>query len=65
MDFFRNQGLDEIPTGPGPLAHLSFTVPGAVDAFLSLLERYGTLPLSQVLEPAIHLLRPAFRTTST
>ena len=60
VDFFRSQGLDEIPTGPGPLAHLSFTVPGAVDAFLSLLERYGTLPLSQVLEPAIHLAQAGF-----
>ena len=60
VEFFRSQGLDEIPTGPGPLAHLSFTVPGAVDGYLSLLERYGTLPLSQVLEPAIHLAQAGF-----
>ena len=60
LDFFRGQGLHEIPTGPGPLAHLSFTVPGAVDGYLSLLERYGTLPLSQVLEPAIHLAQAGF-----
>ena len=60
VDFFRSQGLDEIPTGPGPLAHLSFTVPGAVDGYLSLLERYGTLPLAQVLEPAIHLAQAGF-----
>ncbi len=60
VDFFRSQGLDEIPTGPGPLAHLSFTVPGVVDALLSLLERYGTFPLSQVLEPAIHLAQAGF-----
>src|SRR5499433_2322353 len=33
--FFRGRGLDRIPTGPGPDAHLSFTVPGAVDAYLT------------------------------
>lgn len=60
LEFYRNQGLKEIPTGPGPLAHLSFTVPGAVDGYLSLLERYGNLPLSQVLEPAIHLAQAGF-----
>src|SRR6266498_1693436 len=31
LAFFRGLGLDRIPTGPGPGAHLSFTVPGAVD----------------------------------
>ncbi|MCY3777067.1 MAG: gamma-glutamyltransferase family protein [Candidatus Aminicenantes bacterium] len=60
LEFYGNQGLKEIPTGPGPLAHLSFTVPGAVDGYLSLLERYGNLPLSQVLEPAIHLAQAGF-----
>jgi gamma-glutamyltranspeptidase len=30
------------PPGPGRDAHLSFTVPGAVDAYLTLLETYGT-----------------------
>src|SRR5262245_52289703 len=40
--FFRSRGLDKIPTGPGPDAHLSFTVPGAVDAYLTVLESYGT-----------------------
>ena len=48
VDFYRDQGLDCIPTGPGSLAHLSFTVPGVVDAYLSLLERYGTLSLARV-----------------
>ncbi|MCH7745755.1 MAG: gamma-glutamyltransferase, partial [Chloroflexi bacterium] len=26
IEFYKSQGLNEIPTGPGPLAHLSFTV---------------------------------------
>ena len=53
-DFYKSRGLDRIPTGPGRRAHLSFTVPGVVDAFLSLLENYGTKPVSEVLEPAIY-----------
>ncbi len=58
--FYQDQGLDCIPTGPGSLAHLSFTVPGAVGAYFSLLERYGTLSLPRVLEPAIRLARGGF-----
>ena len=54
MEFYRSQGLDTIPTGPGPQAHLSFTVPGIVDALFSLLERYGTKTLGEALAPAIH-----------
>jgi gamma-glutamyltranspeptidase/glutathione hydrolase len=53
VDFFTSQGLDEIPTGPGPQAHLSFTVPGVVAAVLSLLERYGTKTVAEILAPAI------------
>ena len=60
VDFYQDQGLDCIPTGPGSLAHLSFTVPGAVGAYFSLLERYGTLSLPRVLEPAIRLARGGF-----
>ena len=53
VDFYRSQGLDTIPTGPGPQAHLAFTVPGIVDALLSLLERYGTKTAAEALDPAI------------
>jgi gamma-glutamyltranspeptidase/glutathione hydrolase len=54
LQFFRERGLERIPTGPGPEAHLSFTVPGAVDAYLTLLEAYGTKNLAEVLAPAVH-----------
>ena len=54
VEWFRSQGQSEIPTGPGPLAHLSFTVPGIVAALLSLLEKYGTKSVGEVLEPSIH-----------
>ena len=54
VDWYRSLGQSEIPTGPGPLAHLSFTVPGVVAAYLSLLERYGRKTVGEVLEPSIH-----------
>src|SRR5262249_59482926 len=52
--FFRGRGLDRIPTGPGSDAHLSFTVPGAVDAYLTVLETFGTKSLAETLAPAVH-----------
>ena len=58
--FFRGRGLDRIPTGPGPDAHLSFTVPGAVDAYLTLLETFGTKSLSEVLAPSVEYARHGF-----
>ena len=57
---FRARGLDRIPTGPGPQAHLSFTVPGAVDAYLTVLETLGTRTLSEVLAPAVHYAAHGF-----
>src|SRR5438067_12641207 len=53
IDVFRRRGLERIPTGPGADAHLSFAVPGAVDAYLTLLETYGTKSLSEALIPAL------------
>jgi gamma-glutamyltranspeptidase/glutathione hydrolase len=58
--FFRGRGLDRVPTGPGPDAHLSFTVPGAVDAYLTLLETLGTRSLAEVLGPALHFAERGF-----
>src|SRR5882724_230275 len=60
LAFFRGRGLDRIPTGPGPDAHLSFTVPGAVDAYLTVLETLGTKSLSDVLAPALHYAEHGF-----
>ena len=53
IDWYRSQGHDQIPTGPGADAHLSFTVPGIVAAFLSLLEKYGTKTVGEILSPSI------------
>jgi len=52
-DFYKSRGMERIPTGPGGKAHFSFTVPGIVDAFISLLERYGSMSIDEVLAPAI------------
>jgi gamma-glutamyltranspeptidase/glutathione hydrolase len=56
----REHGVARIPTGPGSKAHLSFTVPGAVDAYLTLLETYGTKTISEVLGPAIEYAERGF-----
>ena len=52
-DFYKSQGFERIPTGPGKDAHLAFTVPGIVAAYISLLERYGSMTIDEVLAPAI------------
>lgn len=53
IEFFKQRGLDVIPTGPGPDAPLAFAVPGMVGSALSLLAKYGSMSVSEVLAPAI------------
>ncbi len=60
IDAFRSRGLDRIPTGPGPKAELSFTVPGAVDGYLTVLETYGTRSVSEALAPALQYAERGF-----
>ena len=57
---FKQKGYDKIPTGPGPDAGLSFTVPGVVDAFLLLLQDYGTKTVAETLAPAIEYAQRGF-----
>ena len=47
--YYRDRGHEYIP-GSGPL---SWSVPGCVDGWNCLLDRFGTMSLGQVLEPAI------------
>jgi gamma-glutamyltranspeptidase/glutathione hydrolase len=56
---FRARGLTDIPNG-GPL---SVSVPGAVDGWAELLERFGTRTLARALEPAIGYARGGFAVT--
>ena len=51
VSWFQENGLDKIPTQHD--RGLSFTVPGVVDAFLLMLETYGTKTLSEAIAPAI------------
>jgi len=54
--FFRDQGLDEVPsTGP-----LSVSVPGAVAAWVDVHQRFGTKPFASLLAPAIGYARDGF-----
>ena len=60
IDLFKERGLDKIPTGAGPYAELSLTVPGVVDAFLLMLGTYGTKTLGETLAPAIEYAQNGF-----
>lgn len=50
-DFFKGKGM-EYPPGEGPLAALT---PGTVGGLLTMLAEYGTLPLKDVLSPAMEM----------
>lgn len=56
IEFFRNKGLDEVPAKGA----FSVTVPGAVDGWATLLDRFGTMSLGQVLAPAIEYAENGF-----
>ena len=56
LDYFRERELDEIPY----LGPLSVSVPGAVDGWFELHGRYGRLPMSEVLGPAIRYAESGF-----
>jgi gamma-glutamyltranspeptidase/glutathione hydrolase len=56
IEHFAGLGLDLIP-GTG---HLAACVPGAFDAWLTLLESFGTMTLPEVLEPAIGYARHGY-----
>ena len=56
IDFFTSRDLKKIPnTGP-----FSVSVPGAVDGWVTLLEKHGTMTLAEVLEPAIEYAEEGF-----
>ena len=56
IEYFRDNGIDSIPSfGPLPVS-----VPGAVDGWFELHERFGRLPISELLAPAIHYAKNGF-----
>jgi len=55
-DYFREKGIASIPdTGMLPV-----TVPGALDGWATLAERYGTMSLKALLQPAISYAEEGF-----
>lgn len=56
IGFFRNKGIDTIP-GDGLLAA---AVPDAVSTWITALSHFGTMRLSEVLEPAAELAEKGF-----
>ena len=59
LDEFSRQGLKDIPmVGP-----LSVSVPGAVDGWFQLHERFGNMEMEQLLEPTVRYAREGFPLT--
>jgi len=59
LDYFKRQGLKSIPNR-GPL---SVSVPGAVDGWFELHQKFGRLPMTALLKPAIDYAREGFPVT--
>jgi len=56
LKWFKDNGHDNIPShGPLPV-----TVPGAVDGWFMLHDRFGKLPMSDVLQPTINYAEQGF-----
>jgi gamma-glutamyltranspeptidase/glutathione hydrolase len=59
---YKRAGQDPKPHIP-PVGSLPITVPGTVDAWFALHDRFGKLSMQQVLEPAIHYATIGFPVT--
>ena len=56
LEYFKKNGMDKIPAhGPLPVS-----VPGCVDGWFELHKKYGTLPISEILKPAIDYAENGF-----
>ena len=61
IDYFKDKGLEKIPSyGPLPV-----TVPGAVDGWVKLHEKFGKLDFKTLFEPTIAYARNGFPVTET
>ncbi len=59
LDYFEEQGLEFVPDfGPLPV-----TVPGCVDGWFELHGRFGSLPMADLLQPAIDYATGGFPVT--
>ena len=59
LDYFHKNNMTKIPShGPLPVS-----VPGCVDGWFELHEKYGKLPISEILQPAINYAENGFPVT--
>jgi len=59
LQWFLDQGYESIPSyGPLPVS-----VPGCVDGWFELHQRFGSMPMSELLAPAIRYAREGFPVT--
>ena len=59
LEYFQSQNITKIPSfGPLPLS-----VPGAVDGWFELHKKFGSLPMSDILAPAINYAENGFPVT--
>jgi gamma-glutamyltranspeptidase/glutathione hydrolase len=56
LQYFRDNGIEKIP----PFGPLPVSVPGAVDGWFELHDRYGHLPMTEILAPAIAYAKDGF-----
>jgi gamma-glutamyltranspeptidase/glutathione hydrolase len=59
LEWFRENGYESIP----PRGPLPVSVPGTVDGWFELHERFGKLPMDKLLEPTIQYAREGFPVT--
>ena len=59
LDYFESHGYKKIPSlGPLPVS-----VPGCVDGWFELNKKFGSMPMSEILKPAIEYARNGFPLT--
>ena len=59
LEYFKKEGIEKIPAlGPLPVS-----VPGAVDGWFELHKKFGSLSMTDILEPAIHYAEKGFPLT--
>ncbi|WP_422351753.1 gamma-glutamyltransferase [Flagellimonas sp.] len=59
LEYFEKQGMDKIPShGPLPVS-----VPGAVDGWFELHQKFGSKPMTEILAPAIDYAEKGFPLT--
>ncbi len=59
LEYFQEENIEKIPAyGPLPVS-----VPGAVDGWFELSKKFGTMEMTEILQPAIHYAEEGFPLT--